>query len=108
MTVKISNGQTHTTCLFCCSRGQVRSSCALVYTGTKVRRDGGAHTNLTTAGSTAGKGLVRLGWFPTDSSKTFEETEGHVHQRVSYRLNMLILCFKVKSKTTDCHGVCGV
>ena len=73
ITVKTSNRQTLTTCLFCCSRGQVRSSWALVYTGTKVRRDGGAHTNLTTAGSTAGKGLVRLGWFPTDSSKTFKE-----------------------------------
>lgn len=65
-------GGAHTTCLFCCSSGQVRSSCGLVYTGTKVRRDGGAHTNLTTASSVAGKGLVTLALFPTTTSSTWE------------------------------------
>lgn len=61
-----------TTCLFCCSSGQVRSSCGLLYTGTRVRRDGGAHTNLTTASSVAGEGLVTLASFPTITSSTWK------------------------------------
>jgi hypothetical protein len=32
----------------------VRSNWGLVYTGTNVRREGGVHKNVTTAGSTAG------------------------------------------------------
>lgn len=57
--------------MFCCSRGQVRSSCGFVYTGTRVRREGGAHTNLTTANSTAGKGFVTLFSLPTITSSTW-------------------------------------
>lgn len=38
--------------------------------GIRVSREGGAHTNFTTAGSNAGKGLVMLGLFPTERAMT--------------------------------------
>lgn len=36
--------------------------------------EGGAHTNFTTAGSSAGKGLVMLGLFPTERAMTWQGT----------------------------------
>lgn len=38
-----------------------------------MSREAGAHSNWTTAGSTAGKGFVKLGWFPTVIAKTCEK-----------------------------------
>lgn len=35
--------------------------------------EGGAQTNFTTAGSSAGKGLVTLGLFPTERAMTLAE-----------------------------------
>lgn len=37
----------------------------------RVSLDGGAQTDFTTVGSTAGKGLERLGRFPTDRAMTY-------------------------------------
>lgn len=40
--------------------------------GIRVSLEGGAHTNFTTAGSNAGKGLVMLGLFPTERAMTWQ------------------------------------
>lgn len=44
-----------------------------------VSLEGGAHTNFTTAGSSAGKGFVMLGLFPTVSAMTWQREVAVVH-----------------------------
>jgi len=56
--------------------------------GVSVRRDGGAHTNFTTAGSTAGKGFVMVGWFPTVTAKICGDTIIQTFQ--SYQSTFLV------------------